>query len=69
LAFAAAIKLHLACEHVRLYMVDRETGDLIPNMASAMMSGAIIDHSDHLAKQVMHTRPHSGQAISDRMGM
>jgi ribose transport system permease protein len=49
------VKLRLACDHVRLYMVDRETGDLIRHDPGED-DRAIVDHPDYLAARVMHTR-------------
>jgi ribose/xylose/arabinose/galactoside ABC-type transport system permease subunit len=50
-----SIQAHLACEHVRLYMVDRETGDLVQH-GPEDRDRAIVSRADHLAQQVMHTR-------------
>jgi ribose/xylose/arabinose/galactoside ABC-type transport system permease subunit len=50
-----AIKQNLACEHVRLYMIDRETGDLI-QYDPGNDERAIVSQEAHLARQVMDTR-------------
>lgn len=49
------IKSSLACDYVRLYMVDRETGDLIRH-GPGEDDRAIVDHPNYLATRVMHTR-------------
>ncbi|NLX09957.1 MAG: GAF domain-containing protein [Chloroflexi bacterium] len=50
-----AIKQQLACEHVRLYMVDREAGDLI-QQGRSQDDRTIIGPAQHIARRVEHTR-------------
>jgi ribose/xylose/arabinose/galactoside ABC-type transport system permease subunit/putative methionine-R-sulfoxide reductase with GAF domain len=49
------IKQHLACEYIRLYVVDRETRDII-EQDMAKNGRMIIDQPEHLAKRVENTR-------------
>ncbi len=49
------IKQHFACEHVRLYLADRETGELI-KQGTSLDDRTIISRSQHIAKQVEQTR-------------
>ncbi|HML23469.1 MAG TPA: GAF domain-containing protein [Aggregatilinea sp.] len=48
------IKEHLACEHIRLYMVDRETGDVIEQGIDAS-DRTIINEQNHLARRVLRS--------------
>ncbi|HLA45654.1 MAG TPA: GAF domain-containing protein, partial [Aggregatilineales bacterium] len=43
-----------ACEHIRLYMLDRQTGDLVEQRPDSEEQ-IIIDQPNHLAKQVEET--------------
>ncbi len=52
---AAMIMQQTACEHVRLYMVDRQTNDLVEQSLDTD-DRVIIDQANHLAKQVEETR-------------
>jgi len=49
------VKQRLACDNIRLYIVDRETGDII-ELGIAPDDRTIINHPKHLAKQVEHKR-------------
>jgi putative methionine-R-sulfoxide reductase with GAF domain len=49
------IQLHLACDQVRLYMIDPETGDLIRHGLDHH-DHAVIDQSEHLARRVIDTQ-------------
>lgn len=52
------IREQLACEHTRLYLVDRETGDIIEH-GLVKDDRTIIDHALHIARYVERTRaPH-----------
>lgn len=52
------IREHLACEHTRLYLVDRETDDII-EQGLVKDDRTIINHIHHIAKHVERTQtPH-----------
>lgn len=52
------IREHLACEHTRLYLVDRETDDII-EQGLVKDDRTIINHAHHIAKHVERTQtPH-----------
>jgi ribose/xylose/arabinose/galactoside ABC-type transport system permease subunit len=54
-ALRQLIREQLACEHTRLYLVDRETGDII-EQGLVKDDRTIIDHAQHIAKHVEHSQ-------------
>lgn len=52
---AAIVTQETACEHIRLYMVDRQTNDLIENRLNSN-DRSIIDQPNHLACHVAKSR-------------